>query len=63
MKTVFRIFLLALLPCISFAQDFKRTYNWYFGYGSGLSFRIDTIIVLKDGQINTHEGSAIVSFE
>ncbi|MBX7206534.1 MAG: T9SS type A sorting domain-containing protein [Bacteroidia bacterium] len=61
MKTVLRIFLLALLPCISFAQDFKRTYNWYFGDSAGINFSSASPTPIINGQMQATEGCAVIS--
>lgn len=61
MKTVFRFFLLALLPCISFAQDYKRTYNWYFGSKAGLSFSDFNFSVSTNGAMDSEQGTSTIS--
>ncbi|MFN3404867.1 MAG: PKD domain-containing protein [Cytophagaceae bacterium] len=42
---------------------YKRTYNWYFGQGAGLTFHTEPPSVLNGGQTNTEEGSATISDE
>ncbi len=43
------------------AQDWKRTQNWYFGNGAGLSFATDPPTVMTDGAMSTDEGCATIS--
>ena len=45
----------------TFAQDWKRTQNWYFGDSAGLSFATDPPTVLTDGQMYALEGCATIS--
>ncbi|MBX7205130.1 MAG: T9SS type A sorting domain-containing protein, partial [Bacteroidia bacterium] len=43
------------------AQDYKRTFNWYFGDSAGLSFATNPPTALTNGSIGKTEGCATVS--
>lgn len=47
----------------SYAQPSRRANIWYFGQNAGLDFNSGEPRVLTDGQINTDEGSAVISDE
>ena len=61
MQKMFTILLL-LLASQAVGQS-KRANIWYFGQNAGLDFNSGEPVVLTDGQINTDEGSAVVSDE
>lgn len=61
MKTLSHLLLILLLPVCALAQDYKRTYNWYFGNKAGLNFETDTPSILTDGNIHSWEGCASIS--
>lgn len=53
--------LLFLLTFQGFAQEYKRTYNWYFGDSAGISFSTNPPTALTDGKMFTWEGCATIS--
>ncbi|MBX7206042.1 MAG: T9SS type A sorting domain-containing protein [Bacteroidia bacterium] len=55
------VLLLILLTFQGFAQDYKRTFNWYFGDSAGLSFATNPPTVLTNGVLNTWEGCSSIS--
>ena len=62
MKGKYFIFTLLLLAVShTYAQDYKRTQNWYFGDSAGLSFATDPPTVLTDGAMYAIEGCATMS--
>ncbi|MBX7205132.1 MAG: T9SS type A sorting domain-containing protein [Bacteroidia bacterium] len=60
MKRLFA-FLLLSLTFQGFAQDYKRTYNWYFGDSAGVDFNTVSPTVLTNGQMHDDEGCATIS--
>lgn len=60
MKTLSHLLLILLLPVCALAQDYKRTYNWYFGDSLGLNFATDPPTLLPKGSLSNAEGSSAV---
>lgn len=60
MKTLSHLLLILLLPTCALAQDYKRTWNWYFGDSLGLNFATDPPTVLT-GSIGKTEGTSSIS--
>lgn len=53
---------LLLLMILATAADAQRQYEtWYFGSNAGISFEGGTATPLLDGQVNTVDGSAVIS--
>lgn len=55
------LFLLFLSTFQGFAQDYKRTNNWYFGANAGINFSTTPPTALTNGAMNTYEGCASIS--
>ena len=53
--------LLLLLPIVCYSQDYKRTFNWYFGDSAGISFATNPPTPLSNGKMFTDEGCASIS--
>jgi len=53
------LFLLITLP--GSAQDYKRTFNWYFGDSAGINFATTPPTALNNGAMYTYEGCASIS--
>lgn len=50
-----------LLTLQGFTQDYKRTFNWYFGDSAGISFATNPPTPLSNGKMFTDEGCASIS--
>lgn len=60
MKRLISIFLF-LLTFQGFAQDYKRTFNWYFGSGAGINFNTTHPTALTNSAMYAFEGCATIS--
>lgn len=60
MKTLSHLLLILLLPTCVLAQDYKRTWNWYFGDSLGLNFSTNPPTVIS-GSIGKTEGTSAIS--
>jgi hypothetical protein len=58
-----RLLLLLLLHLAlqGFSQDYKRTYNWYFGAKAGLTFSDFNFSVSTNGAMDSEQGSSTIS--
>ncbi|MEP2236884.1 MAG: T9SS type B sorting domain-containing protein [Maribacter sp.] len=54
------VFVFFLLTCC-FINAQREAAIWYFGENAGLDFNSGAPVALLDGQINTHEGCAVIS--
>lgn len=60
MNRLFSLFLLSLFTVTVTAQDYKRTFNWYFGDSIGLNFSTVPPSLLPKGGLSNAEGSSAV---
>jgi hypothetical protein len=61
MKTLSHLLLILLLPVCALAQDYKRTYNWYFGDSVGINFNNSPPSVLTNGVLRSWQGCSSIS--